>query len=170
MDTRVKDTAVVEEKELKKELKSEIHSIFLQIYFQPDFNFMCLKSFLSINPKNNDNDVVYLKSTKNNHDVSYLNYLCDLVSFPFENIIFTNSDNYNETTLWDDIVNNQDLYKQFTDIIVNSYKSQKYKHLYIRCCFHISAVIEWHNTNFIDTNGKYNYLKDYVEIGKIFRC
>ena len=48
----------------------------------------------------------------------------DLVSFPVENIIFTNSDNYNDTTLWGDIMNNQDLYQQFMDTIVNSYTSK----------------------------------------------
>ena len=67
-------------------------------------------------------------------------------------------------TLWDDIINDKQLYDQFMNIIVKSYKSGKYQHLFIRSVEHVSKIIQWYKNNIVNSN-KYGYLKNYVQLG-----
>ena len=117
MGTIVGSETFAEENESKIEcgVSARVHNIFLHSYRVPEYSYICVKAFLSINPKNND---------KSDYNLSYLNFLCDLVSFPFENIRFTNRNNSKNTTLWDDIINDKQLYDQFMNINVNSPNSK----------------------------------------------
>ena len=155
----------------RTQVTKHTHNIFIFSTQQAQFHYISSKAFLSINPTNiHNDDILYLKNDKNDFNIDYLNFLCDLESFPLKNIIFTKThSNTLSSSLFSDIVNNTDLYNQFINIIVNSYHSGKYKYLFIRCVSYDNEIMEWYNNRIIKSE-KYNYLKDYIRLGMIWFC
>ena len=129
-------------------------------------NYFCLKAFLSVKQKNCDN-IIYLYNTIDSYDINHLKYLCQITSLPFSNIVFTNG---KYGTLWDDIINTKQICDKLENSIIDSYKSGKYKRLFIRSYDTYYVALDWLN-NFINKYNNILYLKDYItHIGEYSYC